>query len=389
MNSVMSKSTMAGESGVASSASSDSLSSMLQYPGGVPMEEVEKHATADSAWIVVEGEVYDCTPYLKDHPGGASSILIVAGQEATDDFKAVHSKKAWDMLRDFRVGPLIKASEQTVPRARESPVGVRECFLDPRKFQRLPLVEKIMVSHDTRIFRFGLPSPDCKLGLPTGKHIFLKAVWKGELVMRPYTPMTDDCTTGHVDFIVKVYFAGIHPKFPEGGKMSQHLESMAIGDTIEVKGPLGEIEYLGHGAFTWQESPQSCQRINLIAGGTGLSACWQLASAILRDPSDATRVSFIYANQTPDDILARKELDDLAKTYAGRFSVWYTVDRLPAGADWSYDVGFVNEAMFQQHLFEVAEGVITMMCGPPGMIDHACIPNLEKLGHKADSLFRF
>merc|ERR1719401_1296338 len=149
------------------------------------------------------------------------------------------------MLRDYHLGPLKAAPVQPSRSAFEPPSRVRDCFLDPRRFQRLPLVEKIVVSHDTRIFRFGLP---------TGKHMFLRATWKGELVMRPYTPMTDDSTVGHVDFLVKVYFAGTHPSFPEGGKMSQHLESMAIGDTIEVKGPLGEIEYKGKGAFTWQGS---------------------------------------------------------------------------------------------------------------------------------------
>ena len=29
--------------------------------------------------------------------------------------------------------------------------------------------------------------------------------------------------------------------------MSQHLETLAIGDTIEAKGPLGHVEYLGRG----------------------------------------------------------------------------------------------------------------------------------------------
>ena len=27
---------------------------------------------------------------------------------------------------------------------------------------------------------------------------------------------------------LQVYFKGVHPKFPDGGKMSQHLESMKV-----------------------------------------------------------------------------------------------------------------------------------------------------------------
>eukprot|EP00401_Gymnodinium_catenatum_P060232 CAMPEP_0117529876 /NCGR_PEP_ID=MMETSP0784-20121206/38056_1 /TAXON_ID=39447 /ORGANISM="" /LENGTH=48 /DNA_ID= /DNA_START= /DNA_END= /DNA_ORIENTATION= len=34
--------------------------------------------------------------------------MIVAGMEATDDFEAVHSKNAWDMLEDYYMGPLRK-----------------------------------------------------------------------------------------------------------------------------------------------------------------------------------------------------------------------------------------------------------------------------------------
>ena len=36
--------------------------------------------------------------------------------------------------------------------------------------------------------------------------------------------------------ITQVYEAGVHPQFPDGGKMSVHLDSLAIGDTIEAKG---------------------------------------------------------------------------------------------------------------------------------------------------------
>ena len=41
--------------------------------------------------------------------------------------------------------------------------------------------------------------------------------------------------------MIKVYKAGVHPKFPEGGKMSQHLDSLEIGDTVDMRGPKGEF----------------------------------------------------------------------------------------------------------------------------------------------------
>ncbi len=46
-----------------------------------------------------------------------------------------------------------------------------------------------------------------------------------------------------MDLVIKVYFANVHPRFPEGGKMSQHLESLSLGDTI---GTSTHIEHSNH-----------------------------------------------------------------------------------------------------------------------------------------------
>ncbi len=54
---------------------------------------------------MVDGEVYDGTTYLKDHPGGADSILLVAGEDATDDFMAIHSVDARQKLAEVRLHP--------------------------------------------------------------------------------------------------------------------------------------------------------------------------------------------------------------------------------------------------------------------------------------------
>lgn len=43
------------------------------------VEEVAKHNTANDCWIIVEGQVYDVTKFLKEHPGGSKVILKLAG----------------------------------------------------------------------------------------------------------------------------------------------------------------------------------------------------------------------------------------------------------------------------------------------------------------------
>lgn len=111
----------------------------------------------------------------------------------------------------------------------------------------IPLIEKEIISPDTRRFRFGLPSSEHVLGLPTGQHISVSTTINGKLAARSYTPVSSDDDKGYMDLVVKVYFAKVNPKFPDGGVMSQYLENMAIGDTINVRGPNGHLIYKGCG----------------------------------------------------------------------------------------------------------------------------------------------
>ena len=47
--------------------------------------------------------------------------------------------------------------------------------LNPKKKIPFQLVEKVELSHNTRLFRFALQSPNHRLGLPIGQHMFFYA----------------------------------------------------------------------------------------------------------------------------------------------------------------------------------------------------------------------
>ncbi|GAB1311446.1 hypothetical protein MFIFM68171_01656 [Madurella fahalii] len=53
-------------------------------------EEVTKHTSADSCWVVIHGNVYDVTEFLPEHPGGSRIILQLAGRDATAEFDPIH-----------------------------------------------------------------------------------------------------------------------------------------------------------------------------------------------------------------------------------------------------------------------------------------------------------
>ncbi|CAP36264.1 Protein CBG18935 [Caenorhabditis briggsae] len=259
----------------------------------------------------------------------------------------------------------------------------KRTLLDDSVKYSLPLIEKFEISHDTRKFRFGLPSKDHILGLPIGQHVYLSATIDGKLIVRPYTPVSSDEDKGFVDLMVKVYFKNTNEKFPDGGKMSQYLESLKIGDTISFRGPQGNIVYKGQGLFSLkadkksEPTNRSFKHLSMIAGGTGITPMLQVIAAILRDPTDSTQIRLLFANQTEDDILCRQELDDLEAKHPDRFRVWYTIDRPPAV--WKYSSGFINDNMIKENLFPPGPDSAVLMCGPPPMINFACTPNLDKL----------
>ena len=70
----------------------------------------------------------------------------------------------------------------------------------------------------------------------------------------------------------------------QGGRMSLVLDSMKIGDTMDVKGPLGHFVYEGHGRFRDSGKPGTCTHMSMVAGGTGITPLYQIIKVNLALP---------------------------------------------------------------------------------------------------------
>ncbi|KYR00718.1 cytochrome b5 B [Tieghemostelium lacteum] len=69
------------------------------------LEEIQKHTTLESLWIIINGNVYDVTSYADTHPGGIDVLLENAGKDATNEFLDIgHSQVAMDQLKELFIG---------------------------------------------------------------------------------------------------------------------------------------------------------------------------------------------------------------------------------------------------------------------------------------------
>ncbi|EHB05188.1 NADH-cytochrome b5 reductase 2 [Heterocephalus glaber] len=278
-----------------------------------------------------------------------------------------------------------------------------------------------------------LQDPDTKYPLP---------LIEKEVVGQPNSSRAV-CSCGRKSGLVKttlpcflIYFKNVHPKYPEGGKMTQYLENMKIGDTILFRGPTGQLFYQGPGRLaikpykTSQPENKLVRHLGMITGGTGITPMLQLIRHITKNPSDRTRTSLLFANQTEEDILMRKELEEIARTHLDQFSIWYTLDRPPLGvrseqqyrlldlfraasplcslprgqglnpephsdfllyfiSGWNYGSGFVTAHMIKEHLPPPGEAILILVCGPPPLIQTAAHPSLEQLAYTKDMIFTY
>lgn len=208
--------------------------------------------------------------------------------------------------------------------------------MSPDAYQSFPIEKIDKISHNTAIYRFKLPEGSV-LGLPIGQHVSIAAeldvkdpkteVVERKEVARSYTPISSDINPGYFDLLVKSY---------PTGNISRHLATLKVGDTMKVKGPKGNMIY----------TPNMVRHFGMVAGGTGITPMLQIISAVERgrNTGDKTEIDLLFANVNEEDILMRKELEEIAAKDK-KIRVHYVLNNPPAG--WKGEVGFVTGDMIK------------------------------------------
>ena len=208
----------------------------------------------------------------------------------------------------------------------------------------------------------------------------MKVQWLKHITASRELTSTDQ--KGYLDLVVK--------KYPNG-PMSTHLHDMEPGQRLDFKGPLPK--------YPWTANKH--EHIALIAGGTGITPMYQLCRAIFNNPSDSTKVTMVFGNISEEDILLKKELDELENTYPRRFKAFYVLDKPPE--KWQGGKGFVTRELLKTVLPEPKEGekIKIFVCGPPGLYkaisggkkspqDQGELEGILKdLGYSKDQVYKF
>jgi len=246
--------------------------------------------------------------------------------------------------------------------------------LDPKEYKKFKLIAKTVVSPNTAIYRFGLPNPDDRLGLPIGQHISVAAEINGKEISRSYTPISSDDDLGFFELLIKSY---------PTGNISKLFGEMNVGDFIDVRGPKGQFVYKAN----------MVSAFGMIAGGTGITPMLQIIRAILKNPSDRTKIGLIFANVNKADILLMEEIDKLASKHSN-FKVHYVLNNPPD--NWKGGVGFVTSDMIKEYCPAYSEDAKILLCGPPPMIAAMtkCVvelgwPKPRAVSKLEDAIFKF
>lgn len=155
----------------------------------------------------------------------------------------------------------------------------------------------------------------------------------------------------------------------EEGEVSPYLSGeVRMGDRFEIRGPIG-----GH--FVWSAS--MTEPLFLVAGGSGVAPLM----AMLRHRAAAGNKNpalLLYSSRSFDDIIYRKELEQLAAKNDGLKVVHTLTRQQPAG--WTGERKRIDKDMLSRTGFSPEQHPRIFICGPTALVESAARALID-LGH--------
>jgi ferredoxin-NADP reductase len=160
----------------------------------------------------------------------------------------------------------------------------------------------------------------------------------------------------------------------DNGEVSPFLlDELRVGDTIELRGPIG-------GYFTWK--PGDGGPLLLLAGGSGVVPLMCILRARAR-AGDLTPVALLYSSRSDRHIIFREELERLAAAGNG-FTLVHTLTH-ERSERWIGETGLIDRPMLERHGFDRGAMPRCFLCGPTPFVE-AVANHLVALGYAGDRI---
>ena len=159
-------------------------------------------------------------------------------------------------------------------------------------------------------------------------------------------------------------------RLPDGEVSPFLVDDLEIGDTVELRGPLG-------GWFVWR--PQHVEPVQLIGGGSGVVPFLAMSRAHAASESSAP-MQLLYSLRSPADAFYRDELAGHAGTLA---TTWHYTRAAPP--DWSRPPGRLTREDLAAATLPPADRPLIYICGPNGFVEVVSRAMID-LGHPDDRI---
>lgn len=268
-----------------------------------------------------------------------------------------------------------ESAKKEAQEAAKSSKGSEDILLKKQRWTAVKLVDRKSLSKDTRSYTFELPKGKKHVGVDTCQHIQFGLHTKDKMLIRSYTPTRPIIASeedGTFELVIKTYLPTTDQP---GGAFSNMIDCLPIGESVDVRGPTGEIRYLGNGRFDIEGKEQKFDKVSLILGGSGITPGYQLFERILRTKGDNTQIRIVDANKSEADILLHEELNQATKDHPDQCKIAHVLSH--PSDEWKGIKGHVNADIIKENCFPSEEGAAVFLCGPPAMIQKAALPALK------------
>ena len=157
------------------------------------------------------------------------------------------------------------------------------------------------------------------------------------------------------------------------GVVTTRLHRSEIGETIGIRGPLGN---------TYPLPDMDGKNVLIIGGGFAFTTLRSTVKYILekKNREKYKNLTVIYGARTPGELIYKNKLWEWEKLK--ELKTYITVDK--ANGDWQRHVGVVPAILKQ--VAPTADNTIALVCGPPIMIKYTLLA-LNELGFKPEQFF--